>query len=63
MSDHSLDAFAALDDEDKVRLQRYHNGAKFSGAARNRLMDFAQEHGWSEETLTDVLLLLTRTPT
>jgi hypothetical protein len=64
MSDHDgLDAFAALSDEDKVRLQRYHNGAKFSGAARNKLLDFATEQGWSEDTLNDVLRLLAHTPT
>jgi hypothetical protein len=53
-----LDVFTALTDEEKTRLRAIHVGAKYSASARNRLLDFAQERQWDEETLTDVLLLL-----
>lgn len=56
-----LEGFATLTEDEKTRLLRYHRGAQFTASARNRLQDFALERGWSEETLTDVLLLLTRT--
>lgn len=54
----ALDAFAALTDAEQARLRRLQSGAKFSGAARRKLGEFADEHGWSDEVTNDVLPLL-----
>jgi hypothetical protein len=59
----ALDAFAALTEEDRTKLLRLQNGMKFSGSARNKVLDFAVEHGWDEATLNDVLALLPHTQT
>lgn len=58
---HSLDAFASLTDEEQTRLRRLNQGARFTGSARNQLAEFAQQRGWSDEVLNDVLALLART--
>jgi hypothetical protein len=57
----ALDAFAALSDADKETLRRLHQGARFTGSARDRLAAFATEHGWNDDVLNDVLRLLART--
>lgn len=57
----ALDAFAALNADDKAELRRLHAGAAFGRSARNQLLDFAQAHGWSDDVLNDVLSLLPHT--
>ena len=57
----ALDEFTKLTDDDKIRLRRYHQGSRYVGSGRNKLVDFAEERGWSQEVLTDILALLPHT--
>ena len=61
VENQALDEFAKLTDDEKARLRRYQQGGRFVGSARNKLWDFAQERGWSQEVLTDILSLLPHT--
>jgi hypothetical protein len=57
----ALDAFTALNTDDKTEIRRLHAGARFTGSARDQLVEFAQAHGWSDDVLNDVLSLLPHT--
>ena len=58
---HALDEFTNLTEKEKERLRALDRGARFTASGRNKLLDFAQERGWSDEVLNDILALLVRT--
>jgi hypothetical protein len=43
---------------DAERLTQLLKGAQFSGAARRKLGEFADEHGWNEDELNTVIAQL-----
>jgi hypothetical protein len=57
----ALDAVTSLTEVERNRVIRLAKGSRYTGTARDRLTVFAQERGWSEETLNDVVRLLVRT--
>lgn len=50
-----------LTTEEATKLVRLMKGGRFSGAARRKLMDFADEKGWTEEERKQVIAQLSAT--
>lgn len=53
-----LDVFTGLSEEEKDVLRNLNTGAPHVASARDRLVQFAQERDWDDDTLNDVLRLV-----